>query len=252
MIAVMKAGAAFVLLDPSQPLKRLRDICSEVKADLILSSGQSAGLVRNIAATTLIVDEEMSPWYYNGNQIQTLPTVHPRNALYAVFTSGSTGNPKGVVIDHRSHCSGASVYMPQFGLDRNSRVCQFASYAFDVSIMEFLSTLMAGGCVCVLAESERKDRFAQAANTYKATHALMTPSFARTLSRTDLWTIHTIIMGGEGMMKADAAYWGERVRLMNAYGPAECSVNSTVQPHVTPGSDTANIGFPTGCVFLDN
>lgn len=252
MLAVMKAGGAFALLDPSHPFQRLEGICRDLKAGLIISSRKHAVFASKLTTEAIVIDSS-HPCWYNGDGSWSSPTVRPQNALYAVFTSGSTGKPKGVIIEHRSYCSGAYSHIPLFNIDSNARVLQSASYAFDVSVMETLSTLMAGACVCVVTESQRTDKFAETANMFEATHALLTPSFVRSLSRDDLKSIQTIILGGERMSQSDASYWANHVHLMNAYGPAECSANSSVQSCIGPDSDLSNIGHATGgvCWIVD-
>ncbi|KAM4058622.1 AMP-binding enzyme [Hirsutella rhossiliensis] len=76
-----------------------------------------------------------------------------------MFTSGSSGEPKGCVIEHRSYCTSAMANGPVIGLDRESRSLQFSSYSFAGAVVEMLMTLMHGGCVCVVAEEDRGTRF---------------------------------------------------------------------------------------------
>ncbi|KAM4055568.1 AMP-binding enzyme [Hirsutella rhossiliensis] len=173
----------------------------------------------------------------------------PENAAYIAFTSGSTGKPKGIIIEHRSYCSGARSHLKVFGIDSTSRVLQFASYAFDVSVMETLSTLMAGGCLCVMSDSERSDPnlFVESYKKFHISHSFLTPSFARTVPWTECCSPPpTLIVGGELMRSPDAAaYEALGIRIMNAYGPAECSVNVSVQSRVEDGVDPRNIGYTT-------
>ncbi|PKY08992.1 acetyl-CoA synthetase-like protein [Aspergillus campestris IBT 28561] len=248
ILGVIKAGAAFVLLDPSWPFQRLQSICQEVRPTIILSSEAHADRCSHLANVIAIEHLDHS-WFPQQNAFRS-PQVDAANALYVAFTSGSTGRPKGVVIEHGSYCTGAQAHCRAFGMDRTSRVLQFASYAFDVSIMELLSTLMSGGCVCVMPEAARTDPalFAQGAGELGVTHALLTPSFARMLPWDQMPQVKTLILGGEKMLASDvAAFTSRGITLFNAYGPAECSVNASVQ-QLEVGCPPNTIGQPTGAV----
>jgi brevianamide F synthase len=250
ILAVMKSGAAFTLLDPSHPPLRLQAICQEINSKFILTCEENSEQSSHLAPS-LVVEPLAHVCRFTSGQPRVFPG-HPDGALYVAFTSGSTGNPKGVVIEHQSYCSGAQHHLKAFGIRRDSRVLQFASYAFDVSIMETLSTLMAGACLCVMGSDQRTDPvlFYQVFNSFQISHAFLTPSFARTIA----WTsgrpgTTTLILGGETMRTSDVLFYKKLgISLMNAYGPAECSVNSTVLSAVLPTGRPNNIGFCTGAV----
>lgn len=248
IMGVLKSGGAFSLLDPSYPQSRLEDMCKELQASFILTSEALSEKCSQIASA-LVVEHLHSAWLLSPRQTWQTPS-RPEDSAYVAFTSGSTGKPKGIVIEHRSYCSGARSHLKVFGIDSTSRVLQFASYAFDVSIMETLSTLMAGACLCVMSEAQRSDPnlFVESYKNLRISHAFMTPSFARTVPWKDCSNPPpTLIVGGELMRPSDAmAYSDLGIRCMNAYGPAECSVNVSVQPNVKDGVHPTNIGFTTG------
>ncbi|KJZ76453.1 Nonribosomal peptide synthetase 13 [Hirsutella minnesotensis 3608] len=248
ILGVLKSGGAFTLLDPSYPRSRLEEICTEIQARFILTSEELGKQCFEMSPVLVVEHLSLACLLSPGQAVQT-PS-RPENAAYVAFTSGSTGKPKGIVIEHRSYCSGARSHLKVFGINSTSRVLQFASYAFDVSIMETLSTLMAGGCLCVMSESERSDPsfFVESYKNFRISHSFMTPSFARTVPWTECCSPSTtLIVGGELMRPSDAiAYEAMGIRCMNAYGPAECSVNVSVQSRVEDGVDPRNIGYTTG------
>ncbi|KAF7596489.1 hypothetical protein BBP40_001361 [Aspergillus hancockii] len=239
MLGVLKTGAAFLLLDPSYPTKRLRDICKDVDATVIVCSElePATGLAEN----TLVIG---TPTLEKDITLSSVPSkVLPHNAAYVVYTSGSTGAPKGIVIEHRSFCTNAIASSQAQNLDRSSRVLQFASYAFDVSVYECLTPLLLGGCVCIPSESQRVNSLKEAVRNLSVNWAELTPSVARLWHPEDVPTIKTLVMGGEPMLQTDISVWQGKVRLICAYGPAECTVVSTVQPDV---SEPGNIGLSPG------
>jgi amino acid adenylation domain-containing protein/non-ribosomal peptide synthase protein (TIGR01720 family) len=247
MLGVMKAGGAFVLLDPSHPRARMREICQTVSAPLVVSSAANRALAAELAAAVVVVGDEETAWR---SQTQACPgsAVTPRNMLYAVFTSGSTGAPKGTVIPHAAFATSAFAHGQAFHLTAESRVLQFSSYAFDASIIESLTTLLIGGCICVPSDISRHDNIAVAANELRVSVAQLTPSTARLLRREDVATLETLVLVGEPVIPSDIDQWGGRVRLVNGYGPAECSAISSVHPTLHAASEAGNIGWAAGCV----
>ncbi|KAG0155644.1 hypothetical protein PDIDSM_2817 [Penicillium digitatum] len=261
MLGVMKTGAAFVLLDPSsQPAHRMQGICKQVNAKFVVCSKSCVPNFEQLPGTsTFILDDQILDEVQSSQHLISghglLPPTH-KNSLYVVFTSGSTGQPKGIVIEHGGYAITALARQSTLGLHRGSRVLQFASYAFDVSIENTLDTLIAGGCVCVPSELQRKTDFARIADEFQVTYADLTPSVARLLSPSDIPTVKTMVLGGEAMANEDVKRWASEVRLVNAYGPAECAVTATVQ-HVRAvgtcsNADASKIGrtFPTAGTWV--
>jgi amino acid adenylation domain-containing protein len=243
MLGVLRVRGVFVLLEHSHPLQRLQGVCKQVGASIVLCSQALTDLADNLAPIAVVVGEGAAVLEAGDERI--FPVVQPGDAAYVVFTSGSTGKPKGVVIEHRSYCAGAQAHNLSHQVDSSSRVLQFASYAFDVSIMECLSTLIGGGCVCVLSEWERNNIVAQAARRLRVTHAFMTPSFARLVRHEQIPTLRVLIVGGEFIAPSDCSYWADKVKLLNEYGPAECSVAFCVQPYLNgQGVHHRDIGRP--------
>lgn len=251
MLGVMKAGGAFVLLDPAHQFQRLQQICQEVKAEVVLASRKyTVAAVDLVGGNKMVItvsdDDTERRRSQNDGSFQIASSVSPRNTLYVVFTSGSTGKPKGVIIEHRSFYLNAISHNQLFGLSRDSRVLQFSGYAFDLCVMEHLSTLVAGGCICIPSEYERNNRLTQVISELNANWMCLTPSVARMLvSPTEVPTIKTLVLGGELMSQDDITTWSHSVRLMNAYGPAECAVVTTIQPSMNLQSNPRNIGRPT-------
>lgn len=242
MLGVIKAGAAFVLLDPSHPESRLRGICHDVDCRLILSSTEKSELCNMLGFEKMLVNEPTTSTA-SGQIVSYRTTVHHENALYVVFTSGSTGKPKGVVIEHWQYSSAVHNYKKAFHLDPSVRVLQFSSYAFDASIIEMLTTLMVGGCICIPSDSQRLHSLASSIRELNANHAFLTPSVARLLIAKGVEkNIKTLALVGEPMLDSDVEYWADKVSLINGYGPAECSIACCINPSVTAGIDPANLG----------
>lgn len=243
MFGVMQAGAAFVLLDTSHPVSRLQTICKEIEPSVILTGRETVTIGQTLAPTTIIIGADTAFVKEDPTECSER-SIQPDQPLYAVFTSGSTGQPKGVVIEHGSFITMAVANADRIGLDHTSRLLQVASYAFDVSIGEILGTLSTGGCICILSDSERREGLPQAVSRMQPTHAIFTPSLLRVWSPSDLQGIETIVITGEAARQSDIQQWADKVHLINNYGPAECTVFFTSQGPLSPDSAATNIGFP--------
>ncbi|KAF9884567.1 hypothetical protein FE257_001452 [Aspergillus nanangensis] len=246
MIAVNKAGAAFVPMDTEQPLPRLQAMAKQVKCTVIVCSDSMRSMACQVTPAATVIpfsNVRSSGLRHCPLELQQLPTVTAHGAMYAAFTSGSTGTPKGVVIEHGSYCVAAQEYNKQTLIDRHSRVLQFASYSFDAHIGETISTLMAGACVCIPSDQDRQNALAQAASSMQITHAMLTPAVARLIRREEMPSLRTLTLMGEAMRPSDYAYWAEKVRLFNGYGPTECTVAISCREY-RPGDAVQDIGWP--------
>ncbi|OGM40736.1 hypothetical protein ABOM_011048 [Aspergillus bombycis] len=247
ILGVIKAGAAFALLDPGTPLARLQTICESTRASFVVCLPELVSRARELTGKVSVLNTDdnslatLAPSYTGSD-------VTPSNILYVVYTSGSTGQPKGVVIEHGAFCSSALAYIKTAEMNKETRALQFASYSFDVSVTDHLATLLAGGTICIPSAEDRMNDIVSVINKFHINYADFTPSFLRSLRPEDMPTLQTIVVGGEALSRAVIDIWGNHVRLLNIYGPAECCVLTTIQPHITLDSDPLNIGFGTGAV----
>ncbi|KAL2260259.1 hypothetical protein VTK26DRAFT_5769 [Humicola hyalothermophila] len=252
ILGVMKAGAAFVFLDPGYPMSRLNGIVQQVSAPVILASLGQAPLWRGSSVRVLIVDNV---------SIESLPSfteepnsgVTPSNALYVIFTSGSTGNPKGCVIEHHSFLTCARAQAQVSGMTASSRVLQGASYSFDVSVMEILTALTVGACICVPNDSIKKRSVVDVINDFRITWAFLTPSLVKFIKPSDIPHLKTLILGGEALTPQNIQTWAGHLRLYNGYGPSECTIAASAHPITSPNEDPSNIGKALGgiCWIVD-
>ncbi|CAJ2505645.1 Uu.00g130390.m01.CDS01 [Anthostomella pinea] len=233
-LGVMKAGAASVALDATLPLARLGSIVQQTEQRIILSSAGNKHDAMHLAQPVMVVDEGLAVLHSTAEA--DLPSVNPSSTAYVVFTSGSTGTPKGAIISHSNFASAVRYQQHSLELNSASRVYDFVSYAFDVSWSNVLQTLCAGGCLCIPSEHQRRQDPAQAIVQMHVNYAHLTPTVARLLQGSYLPDLKTVSFIGEPLSAADAAYWEGKARVINTYGPAECTPVATVQP-VEPHSD---------------
>ncbi|KAL8654006.1 MAG: hypothetical protein Q9210_001767, partial [Variospora velana] len=244
MLAVLKAGAAFVPIDGASPEARLRGIVADLDAELVLCSPKYETACSSLGVKSLVVD--LKKIFEGPRQLRALPTCAGSDIAYLIFTSGSTGKPKGTMVSHAAFASGAVAHASAMGLLPSSRVLQFSSYTFDASIVEVLTTLMMGGCVCIPDDETRLNDVTKVINEMKVDWTLLTPSFVQTLSPSDVPRLRTLVLGGEAVSQNHISAWADHVHLVNAYGPSECAVVATVNSHVKSTSNPSNIGRAVG------
>lgn len=252
MLAVLKAGGAFVPLDPSHPVERLRGLCSSVGASTVLCSRQHLEMVAEVGLSTVLPVDDATIAECPNLQDARYGSTSSTNAAYVIFTSGSTGKPKGTVIEHRAFCSSARAHGCALLIDRTCRVLQFAAHTFDASLAEILTPLMIGACVCIPSEQERLNDIVGAINRMQVDHATLTPSFVGFLAPADVPGLRRLVLAGEAMAASHVATWSH-IELINGYGPAESSVAAVVNSRVGPETEPKDIGMPCGvrCWLVD-
>lgn len=249
LLAVMKAGRAFVLLDATHPDHRLQMVCQALDSSMILTSPEQRIRCAEFANQVIQIGGEDDSWDHRGSKVHSL-SVHPVSSdspICAVFTSGSTGKPKGAILTHGSVSAMVQAATPLWAVTPSARFLQFASYAFDASVFEMLLALMNGATSCILSEVERRDHLSETMAHLCVSHCFMTPSVARMITPERVPHLEVLGCGGEPMTQLDVQRWSGHVNLLNAYGPAECSIEVTCQPLLGPSSRPDNIGRAAGC-----
>ncbi|TGO66628.1 hypothetical protein BOTNAR_0057g00120 [Botryotinia narcissicola] len=247
-LATIKSGAAFVPCDPYHPRSRLISLIEQVKAQVILCSS-------DVWQSCLDLFPHGKTVVVGKGEMELLPTatdivsnVSPVDPLYICFTSGTTGTPKGTVVTHEAYCSGARDHGKALHFGPTSRFLQFASYSFDTSIEDILTTLMTGGCLCIPSEGERTSDIVGAIARMNVNTADLTPSYISSISPDYVPTLKRITLGGEPITANVIKTWADRVHLINAFGTTECCVTSVVNADISPSTSPTNIGRGAGAV----
>ncbi|KAJ5576610.1 hypothetical protein N7535_003536 [Penicillium sp. DV-2018c] len=246
MLSVMKAGGAFVPLDPTHPTSRLQGLIESVEASVVLCSDRLAEKLSPISGTLIplcanTLDRLPDP----ADGVDLASGVTGQNAAYVLFTSGSTGEPKGTLLEHRAFLSGSIVHGPGLRVFRDSRCLQFAAHTFDASLAETLTPLIHGACVCIPSEEARLNDIVTAINEMRVTQACFTPSFIGFIEIESVPGLESLVLAGEAMSQSQLATWS-KIKLVNGYGPTEASVASVLNSNVTPDTDCKDIGLPVG------
>ncbi len=248
-LAVLKAGGAFVPLDPAYPVERLAFMLADSGARVVLTREALAGRIPAHEASLVLLDRDpiaAAP--------QEAPRVEvPREATaYVIYTSGSTGRPKGVAVPHRGVPNLVRVMAGAHRLTPRSRVLQFASPSFDAAVFEIFFTLGTGAALYLPPAGEGPLAGAELAEWLTArgiTHLTLSPSALAVIpDQAALPTLETLMLAGEALPAALAERWAPRVpRLLNAYGPTEATVCATIGDPLRQGQP-ATIGRPVANV----
>ena len=238
-LAILKAGAAFVPLDPSHPRVRLKEILKSTNAKIVVTSNSLGHLFEDLDKRVIPVSLETIDLHPRNDV--ALPSVQPSDPVFALFTSGSTGQPKGMIHTHGAICTYFLTHGELMGYHK-SRVFQFSAYTFDAAILDIFTTLIFGGCVCVPSEEDRLSNITGVMNEMKVDFALLTPSFASLIAPDNVPSLKNLCVAGESLTQGVIDRWAGKVRLMNAYGPAEVGICFLIDV----GSDTRaeTIGHP--------
>lgn len=221
ILAILKAGGAFVPLLPTHPMSRSEEIMASVGAKMVVTSARYNSLFAHLDMPTFEVSAET---VYSkpapGPDAVRFPNVGPDDLIFVLFTSGSTGKPKGVVHLHGPMSTHALCHGEAMGY-HNARVIQFAAHVFDLSILDMTTTLIFGGCVCIPSEEDRLNNLPEVMNQMRVDLALLTPSVANVLRPDDITSLKTMICAGECYKEEIPRRWNGTIRLLVSYGPAE-------------------------------
>ncbi|MER0448803.1 amino acid adenylation domain-containing protein [Streptomyces sp. Edi4] len=248
MLAVMKAGAGYLPLDPAYPAERLSAMLADSAPVLLLTTEELADrLPRAEGLDTLLVDGAATaadraalPGTDLSDTDRTTP-LRVINPAYVVFTSGSTGRPKGVLVSHAGIGALAANQSAHYGVVPESRVLQCASPSFDVSIAEFCLALLSGACLVVPAHTPVGPELAAFLAEQRVSHLLIAPSALAEVPRTELPDFRTMITGGEPLSPELAEFWGRDRLLINAYGPTEATCDVSFTRRLVPDAAAASV-----------
>ncbi len=226
VLAVWKAGGAYLALDPEYPVERLAYMLGDARVSVLLGGGELIGDLPVGGVRTVVLDDPVVRAAIDRAPHGTPPVaVEMDQMAYVIYTSGSTGRPKGVQVTHRGL---ANLLLAQraFTLAEDDVVLQFAAFGFDASVWE-VALAMSSGAALVIAPAEARTEPAKLAALIRdrgVTFTLLPPSLLTMLTPGDLDGLRTLLAGGERLSPELAAAWGGRHRFVNAYGPTEASV----------------------------
>jgi amino acid adenylation domain-containing protein len=246
VLGILKAGAAYVPVDPEFPSDRIAYMLADSAAGLVVTSSQSRSKPGQAAGVELVELDTSWPCISTQSTGKVDKMLQPDHLVYVMYTSGSTGKPKGVRMGGRGMVNLLSWQQKQF-VNKNRHVLQFASLTFDVSFQEIFSTLCFGSTLYLINEQRRKDMSAmlQDIRAYSITHLFVPYIVLKSLVE------HISTLPGDVVMPQQIIVAGEQLKLtedirelikqkgvtlVNQYGPTEAHVVSsyTIDPSSSP------------------
>lgn len=268
ILAVLKAGGAFVPLDPDLPADRLTYILSDTRAPLLLVQphlSERLHAAATMADTDLLQIPPLHDIAYAGPMANLALANDDAQVAYLIYTSGSTGQPKGVCIPQRAVCNHALWFADALRMTPTDRMLQYASISFDASIAELFAPLVTGATVVLASPYAHRDvlGIADVVRANRISVLQMVPSALRAAlaasAFADVPSLRYLVSGGEALDRATIVALrrvAPHVQLGNFYGPTEASVDSTMI-HVDTSLDDRlliPIGRPIAnarCYILD-
>jgi amino acid adenylation domain-containing protein len=249
MLGVLKAGAAYVPLDPAYPEERIKLMVRDADVRVVLTQSWLAGQLPAGVGQVVNLDEG---WETEAPAPYQAPQASPDNLAYVIYTSGSTGIPKGVMISHRSAVNHMLWMQATFSVTEVDRVLQKTPFNFDASMWELFLPLMTGACVVLARDGghTESDYLVQVAAEQKVTILQVVPSLLRMLldepGLRNCKSLRLLFSGGETLpAELPARFFAQLdAGLINFYGPTEATIDATFWICKREGEETVPIGHP--------
>ena len=268
MLGALRAGKTYVPLDPHHPTERLRHIIEHSQATALLTNNKNLFLAKKLTKNGLQlinIDAASSPT----TPIQ-LPEIAPGRLAYILYTSGSTGEPKGVMQNHRNVLHYIRVYTNNLHLNANDRLTLLSSYCFDASVMDIYGALLNGATLYPIDIKEdgladlSQQLIADEITVYHSTPTVYR-YFVNELTGADetldFPNLRLLVLGGERVNRADVElykqHFSDRCLFVNGFGPTEATVTlqNFIGKQTKIAGDSVPVGFPvadTEVLLLNN
>jgi amino acid adenylation domain-containing protein len=251
ILAIIKAGAAYVPLDPAYPSERLVFIFQDAQMSVLVTQEQLAEKLPNHTAKIVYVDANNLQPEVEEEDKNPLSRVSSENLAYVIYTSGSTGKPKGVMIQHKSLVNFTQAAISQYELKASDLILQFASISFDAAIEEIFPCLSIGATLVIRSDQMLGSVPDFVEKCYQQSITVLdlpTAFWHQIISGLSTYhlalpeTVRLVIIGGEKATPQQLATWhqnvdSQKVRLINSYGPTETTVVATIYDLATVTSD---------------
>ena len=236
MIAVLKAGGAYLPLDPAHPIARRDAVLVDANPVVLLGPGDTVAALTPPAATRVLAIDHEEALIASESADSPACVSRASDLAYVIYTSGSTGTPKGVAIEHRQLANHTAWFAAQFALAHDDRFLVRTTLAFDAAGVEIWPALVAGATLVIADEDDVRDPGTLLAlvRDQGVTRMQLVPGqLAAVLDELENdpspLPLRTLFVGGDALLRTDVERWQARtdVELVNLYGPTECAIDAT-------------------------
>ncbi|EME41700.1 non-ribosomal peptide synthetase-like protein [Dothistroma septosporum NZE10] len=241
MLASFKAGAGYLPLVPETPTARIQSILSQAEISLFVCDEDTIGTFEPLTNSPILTSNSMD--LANSSDKELGIKQSGSRIAYLVFTSGSTGEPKGVAITMDNLKGNLAVLAELYGPERQDRLLQSCSQAFDVSVFEIFFAFYTGMCLCSATKDVMYRDFEHSIRSFHATHLSLTPTVAALVNPKNVPGVHFLITAGEGITEKVHRLWAGN-GLHQGYGPSETTNICSVKMNLSQDDVLGNIGPP--------
>ncbi len=231
MLGVLRAGAAYTPVDPAFPAERIRFVLEDTAAPVVLTLDGVLDFTPPSGVTVLRLDVDWAQIEATaGDAPHDGDDAGPDSLAYVLFTSGSTGVPKGVLLDHRMIVNYLTWMVDECAIGEQTRMLHCCSPVFDLAVGEIFGALVAGACVVVATHDEvvSPGALAGVIAANRVTHSFTPPTTLSLVDPADCADLRCVLVAGEVVAPELIVRWLDRgARVMNLYGPAEAAVSCT-------------------------
>lgn len=229
IIGILKTGAAYLPIDSKYPNERINYILSDSKVSIILSS--LAANKSDLKNSQILKWVDLKNGYIKESEQLTFNCNKNKDlTAYIIYTSGSTGKPKGVMVGHKGVVNLKEYFENILKINNSDRILQFASCSFDASVWEIFMALLTGASLYLVEEDiiNNYDIFTKYVNTCKITTITLPPVYLNHLNPDSFMFLKRVITAGSATTKQLVSKWNKNIAYMNAYGPTEATVCTSV------------------------
>ena len=247
ILGILKAGAAYVPIDPAYPAERISFMLGDIGSSIIVTA---KACVNNLSLSSnvqyVLLDEDWPVISKSSGQNLNI-VIKPNQLAYIIYTSGSTGKPKGVMVEHGGVVNLITAQSNYFEIGAGENILQFSNYCFDASVEQIFLALFNGAALVLITEGLllSMDGFTNFLNENKITHLHATPAFIEQVPAAKYSHLKRVIAGGDTCKKDLAAQWQNLVTFYNEYGPTETTVTA-IELKADENYQVSTIALPIG------
>lgn len=225
LLAVMKTGAAYVIVSPETPSTRIDFILKDVRAPFLIVDAHNSSVTGVGQVPLVVIESLLAKTEEKSHDFHTDLNIHqaPSDIAYVIYTSGTLGNPKGVLLSHQAAVTGLEA-LPQFSGTKQPRQLLCHSPVFSAAQRTILGTLSRGGVLCLASKESITLKLRETVEKMQIETLEITPSMLRLMDPTQAPpSLKKITLGGEMPGPALVDLWSGKVELWTAYGLSECT-----------------------------